>query len=209
VFAPKSAPVVGAAVALFLVGVIALVVTPGLRSPIGIGAVVVIGLVAGFFANFFRDPERAPGVEIVSGADGRIRAVTEEGDRVRISVFMSVWDVHVNRFPLDARVAETDIAGDGYAPAYEARAEHNVRRVYRLETTLGPVELVQITGILARRLIPFVDAGDSRRKADRLGMIILGSRFDVVLPADRVVPLVRVGDRVRAGVTPIAKVVPG
>jgi phosphatidylserine decarboxylase len=207
VFAPKSAPVVGAAVALFVVGLIALVVTPALRTPIGVGAVVVIGLVAGFFANFFRDPERPAGSDIVSGADGRIRAVTEEGDRIRISVFMSVWDIHVNRFPLDARVAETDVAGEGYAPAYEARAEHNVRRVYRLETAIGPVELVQITGILARRLIPFVEAGDSRRKADRLGMIILGSRFDVVLPADRVVPLVRVGERVQAGVTSIAKVV--
>jgi phosphatidylserine decarboxylase len=209
VFAPKTAPVVGAVVALFVVGLAALAVTPGLRTPIGVGAVIVVGLVAAFFANFFRDPERVAGDGIVSGADGRIRAVSQEGERIRISVFMSVWDVHVNRFPLDARVTETDVVGEGYAPAYEASAEHNVRRVYRLETAIGPVELVQITGILARRLVPFVGAGDAHRKADRLGMIILGSRFDVLLPAARVTPVVRVGDRVHAGSTSIAKVVDG
>ena len=158
-----------------------------------------------FFAVFFRDPERLPGPGIVSAADGRVRAVEREGDLLRISVFMNVTNVHVNRFPLDAQVAEVGDAGSGFRAAYRPDAEHNVQRRYRLATALGNVEVVQITGIVARRLVSFVAPGATRRKGDRLGMIVLGSRVDVLLPADRVTALVKVGDRVQAGSTAIAR----
>jgi phosphatidylserine decarboxylase len=158
-----------------------------------------------FFAVFFRDPERTPGTGIVSAADGRIRAVEREGDRWRISVFMNVSNVHVNRFPLDGRVDAVTSGGSGHRPAYRPDAEHNVQRTYRLSTALGPVEVVQMTGILARRLVSFVSAGSLGRKGDRLGMIVLGSRVDVLLPADRVRPTVAVGEAVRAGASTIAR----
>ncbi len=158
-----------------------------------------------FFAVFFRDPQRTPGPGVVSAADGRVRAVEREGDRWRISVFMNVSNVHVNRFPLDGRVESVSAGGSGHRPAYHPDARHNVQRSYRLSTGLGPVDVVQMTGILARRLVSFVSVGSVGHKGDRLGMIVLGSRVDVLLPADRVAPTVTAGQAVRAGTTPIAQ----
>jgi phosphatidylserine decarboxylase len=161
-----------------------------------------------FFAIFFRDPKRVPGAGIVSAADGRVRAVAREGDLWRISVFMNVSNVHVNRFPLDGRVETVSTAGAGHRPAYRGDADHNVRRSYLLSTPLGGVEVVQMTGILARRLVSFVSAGSAGKKGDRLGMIILGSRVDVLLPAARTAPTVEVGQTVHAGTTTIARELP-
>jgi phosphatidylserine decarboxylase len=158
-----------------------------------------------FFAVFFRDPERVPGAGIVSAADGRVRAVEREGDLLRISVFMNVTNVHVNRYPLDGRVEAIATEGSAHRPAYLPDAGHNVRRSFRLSTTLGTVEVVQVTGVLARRLVSFVSVGSVGQKADRFGMIILGSRVDVLLPAARVTPTVEVGQTVRAGTTTIAR----
>lgn len=160
--------------------------------------------IGAFVAWFFRDPERAPGPGIVAPADGRVLAVEREGERWRVSVFMNVTDVHVNRFPLTARVDAIGDGGAGFRPAYRADAAHNVARRYDLSTSIGPVEVVQMTGIAARRLVSFVRPGDARAKGDRLGMIVLGSRVDVVLPGDAT-PLVVPGTRVVAGVTTIAQ----
>jgi phosphatidylserine decarboxylase len=164
--------------------------------------------VAIFLVVFFRDPERWAGEGIVSAADGRVRAVEIDGERLRISVFMNVTNVHVNRLPLDATVAEITGSGAGYVPAYRAASSENVQRRYTLTTSLGTVRVDQITGIVARRLVSFVEPGWTGRKGERFGMIVLGSRVDVELPAARATALVRVGDRVRAGVTPIAREVP-
>jgi phosphatidylserine decarboxylase len=158
----------------------------------------------GLLAVFFRDPTRPVGSGIVSPADGRVQFVQPEGDRVRVAVFMNVTDVHVNRIPIDAEVVAVGNGGHGFAPAYSDRAKGNVQREYRLRTSLGEVTVVQITGILARRLVSFIGAGDRVAKGDRLGMIALGSRVDLLLPLDRVEVRVRPGDRVRAGVTTVA-----
>ncbi|MCI4365191.1 MAG: phosphatidylserine decarboxylase [Thermoplasmata archaeon] len=158
-----------------------------------------------FFAWFFRDPERPVGEGIVSPADGRVRAITVEGDRTRISVFMNVTDVHVNRMPLDGTFSQIGTAGSGYRPAYQPDADHNVARTYDLDTAYGPVRVVQVTGILARRLVSFVGVGDRRRRGDRFGMIVLGSRVDLVLPNRQLAPVVREGDRVQAGRTTVAQ----
>ncbi len=174
-------------------------------SPFVLASFLTAGALAAFFAAFFRDPERVPGGGIVSAADGRVRAVEVDGDRLRISVFMNVTNVHVNRFPLDATVVEVSPGGAGHRPAYRPDAGRNVRRSYRLETAIGEVEVVQITGILARRLVAFVRAGDTGQKGQRLGMIVLGSRVDVVLPAARAEATVRVGAAVLAGTTAIAR----
>lgn len=158
-----------------------------------------------FFLVFFRDPERAVGASIVAAADGRIRAISEEGERIRVSTFMNVTDVHVNRFPLDGEVTAIENAGAGFRPAFVDDAWHNQRRHYHLTTALGPVEVVQMTGFLARRLVSLVETGARRAKGDRLGMILLGSRVDVLLPTARVEVVVDVGQRVIAGVTTIAR----
>ena len=203
-FAPGAGrflgPVAAAAVVVGVLGAL----DGGLRVVLGLLAVVLVAVWV-FFAVFFRDPERPPGEGIVAAADGRVRTVEREGDRLRISVFMNVANVHVNRFPMDAEVRTVVTSGQGFRPAYRDEARHNVRRSYRLSTSLGEVEIVQMTGILARRLVSFVRPGDSRGKGARLGMIVLGSRVDVLLPADRVVPTVASGARVRAGVTTVAR----
>lgn len=204
-FAPGAGRPLGAVAAVLVLAAVLLGV--GL-VPDPVAAAVTLVLAAGvwaFFAVFFRDPERTIGPGIVSAADGRVRSVDREGDRWRISVFMNVTDVHVNRLPLDAAVEAIADAGSGFRPAYRPEADHNVRRAYSLSTPIGPVEVVQITGIVARRLVSFVRAGSAGHKGDRFGMIVLGSRVDVLLPADRVTPVVRAGDRVLAGATTIAR----
>jgi phosphatidylserine decarboxylase len=205
VFAPGAGRPLGAVGALLL----AVAVLWAVRLlPFSLLALVPFLVVAGlvvFLAWFFRDPDRSVGEGIVSAADGRVREVTEEGDLLRVSVFMNVTDVHVNRAPLAGIFAAVETTGHGHRPAYRADAGRNVSRSYDLATPLGPVRIVQITGILARRLVSFVAPGDRRARGERFGMIILGSRVDVLLPHARVEPLVRVGDRVRAGVTPIAR----
>ena len=208
-FAPGAGrflgPAASAAVALLLV--LAGGFLPGASLEVAGLCLVAAGLSI-FFAVFFRDPERPIGSGIVSAADGRIRAVERDGDRWRISVFMSVTDVHVNRWPTDVVVDSIRQEGAGFRAAYRPDAAGNVRRHYTLSTELGPVEVVQITGVVARRLVSFVHPGARGRKGERFGMIVLGSRVDVLLPAGRVEPSVAVGDRVRAGASSIARVRP-
>jgi phosphatidylserine decarboxylase len=158
-----------------------------------------------FLVVFFRDPDRQVGDGIVSAADGRVLLIGTEGERYQIAVFMNVTDVHVNRFPMGATVTSITPAGRGFRPAYDKDAHHNERLHYQLATSIGPVEVVAMTGIVARRLVSFVEPGDVHAKGDRLGMIVMGSRVDVFLPKDRIVPLVVPGQRVYAGTTPIAR----
>ena len=149
----------------------------------------------GFFAWFFRDPDRPIGPGLVSPADGRIREVVREGDRCRISIFMNVTDVHVNRFPVDADVVAVGSAGEGHRPAHGAGSGHTVQRRYTLDSAAG-------------RLVSFVRPGDRRPKGSRLGMIVVGSRVDVSFPAERFAIRVRPGQHVRAGATTLAAEVP-
>jgi phosphatidylserine decarboxylase len=204
VFAPGAGRYLGAAAAVLLV-LAALPVVGAVTLSIlwlaGLSAGLLVWL---FFAVFFRDPERPPGEGIVSAADGRVRAVEREGDVWRVSVFMNVTNVHVNRFPLDAEGTGIDSSGAGFRAAYRPDAAKNVQRRYLLSTAVGPVELTQITGVVARRLVSFVRVGTRAAKGERLGMIVLGSRVDVMLPAARTRPTVTVGERVVAGRTTIA-----
>jgi phosphatidylserine decarboxylase len=205
VLAPPFGRYLGAAAAV-LVGLLALWsvgVLPRDLAVLALLALAALGL--GALAAFFRDPEREPRGEIVSAADGRVRAVDHDANVLRISVFMNVSDVHVNRFPLDGTVERIDTTGSGFRPAYREDSRHNVRRHYHLTTELGPVEVIQMTGLVARRLVSYVAPGERRRKGERLGMIALGSRVDILFPVGRVEPLVSPGDRVRAGETPIAR----
>jgi phosphatidylserine decarboxylase len=199
---PARPYLAGAAAGLLVLWIVSLV-PQGLFLPGLVAAVVLTGLWA-FFAVFFRDPERVPGEGVVSAADGRVTIVAEEEGRWRIAVFMNVTDVHVNRFPLDAEVLSIDDSGEGFRPAYAADATHNVQRRYQLSTRYGPVEVIQMTGIVARRLVSLVRPSEDHRKGDRLGMILLGSRVDVLLPVGSFRPSVKPGDRVLAGRSTIA-----
>jgi len=169
-------------------------------------------------AYFFRDPERATPLReglIISPADGRISAVeavvppTEldlgAATRQRISIFMNVFDVHVNRSPVDGRI--TRIA---YVPGKFINAEldkssaDNERQAFTIELEGGSrIGLVQIAGLLARRIVKFVREGEEVQAGQRIGLIRFGSRVDIYLP-DGQMPFVAVGQRSIAGETVLA-----
>ena len=165
-------------------------------------------------ACFFRNPPReiAGGENsVVAPADGRVIDVAEiegaDGSKwLRIGIFLSVFNVHVNRFPLAGRVVAKDWGGGAFRAAFNPRAEaENVRCALTLETALGlRFQVVQITGLIARRIVCHPQVGDWVRRGDRYGLIRFGSRTDVLLPLTAVAK-VKARDRVRGGSTIIAE----
>ncbi len=169
--------------------------------PLGLAAFLLV-----LFLIFFRDPERAPGGGIVAAADGRVLGVTEEGDRLRIATFMNVTNVHVNRVPFPGYLVRVDDRGGPKKPAFSPDASGNSQKRYLFGTPLGLIEVVQITGMVARRCVAWKGAGSPCRKGERMGIIVFGSRVDVVLPRSRVRPVVRPGQKVRGGTDTLAEV---
>jgi phosphatidylserine decarboxylase len=169
-----------------------------------------------FVACFFRNPPRAiPGDEtaVVAPADGRVIEVGEieqpDGSKaLRIGIFLSVFNVHVNRCPLSGRVVAVERGGQRFLAAFNRSAEtENVRCVMTLETAAGVrFQVVQITGWLARRIVCHPQVGDWVRRGDRYGLIRFGSRTDVVLPLTAAAKVV-VRDRMRGGSTVVAELV--
>jgi len=173
-----------------------------------------LALVLGLFAAlFFRNPTREiPGDErtVVAPADGRVidagEIETEAGAKaLRIGIFLSLFDVHVNRAPIAGRVLAKKRGGDSYLAAFNKAAERrNVRCAMTLETARGVhVDVVQITGLIARRIVCQPAVGEWLARGVRYGMIRFGSRTDVVLPAGSEVR-VAIGDRVSGGSSVIA-----
>lgn len=165
---------------------------------------------------FFRDPERhnaaRPG-EVLSPADGRVVAVdTGREDRylkeeaLRISVFMTVFNVHVNRVPMDGTVVSVRHVPGGFAMAHlDDAGIVNERTEILLEDGRGErVLMVQVAGLVARRIVCRLREGDTVQRGRRFGLIHFGSRLDLYLPLS-VRPVVTVGDRVRAGVSVLAQ----
>jgi phosphatidylserine decarboxylase len=151
---------------------------------------------------FFRDPERTPGTgRILSPADGVVQSIDPWPDgRTRVAIFMSPLDVHVNRAPLAGTVTSMKHMPGGFLPAFNKDSDTNERVVWHLDTALGDIELVQIAGAVARRIVPYVTVGAKVGRAERIGLIRLGSRVDVYLPQG-IAPAVSVGDKTVAGVT--------
>lgn len=153
---------------------------------------------------FMRDPERKIGNGIVSPADGKVTIVDQQGKFKRVAVFMSPLNVHVNRVPISGEVIETDHHSGGFKPAYDKESENNERYTTVLKTDIGDVEVVQIAGIVVRRIIPYLEKGDRVKKGDRLGHVMFGSRVDTYLPK-KIDILVEEGQKVKAGTTTIAE----
>jgi phosphatidylserine decarboxylase len=177
-----------------------------LRQPLA-GAVV-LGL--GFFtAFFFRDPERAVPLEpglLLSPADGRVVRVVPAPDghplgpgTVQVSIFLSVFDVHVNRAPIGGRIAAVEYHAGEFLPAFDDKASlRNEQNTVTIEE--GPTRVIfkQIAGILARRIVFRKRVDDRVAAGERVGLIRFGSRVDLFVPPPFVVRA-RVGDRVRGG----------
>jgi phosphatidylserine decarboxylase len=166
-------------------------------------------------AAFFRDPVRdVPQDEaaVVAASDGKVLSVQRlrdtrfgEGELLRVAVFLSVLDVHVNRAPVAGRVVDHFVEDGGYAAAMRPEAEHNVAAYTVLDTVRGRVVVAQRTGLLARRIVQRAPVGSLLAKGERFGLIRFGSRTDVYLPADAAAPAVAPGDRVAGGTSIIAR----
>ncbi len=163
--------------------------------------------VGGFVAWFFRDPDRRPsGPGVVSPADGRVSVVREEGDQLRVGVYLSATDVHVTRAPFGGDVKGMTHRPGAHKPAFSKASERNERVDIDIATDDGPAEVSLIAGAFARRIHPYVADGDSLSRAQRIGHIDFGSRTDVLLPPayDRADLLIEEDDRVRAGESIVA-----
>ena len=161
-------------------------------------------------AAFFRDPERAIPVVangVLSPADGRVIAVEDADDpfvgrAVRVAIFLSPLDVHVNRAPIAGVVADVVYTPGTFKAAFHPAAAGNERCAVRLQGEHARVSAVQIAGVLARRIVCRVGAGDKLAAGERYGMIRFGSRTDCYMPRGTEVT-VRLGEAVRGGQTVI------
>jgi phosphatidylserine decarboxylase len=170
---------------------------------------VALGAVTVCFLGFFRDPERtvpsAAGA-VLAPADGRVMRVAEVDDpwvgrAVRVSIFLSPLDVHVNRSPVAGLVEGVQHAAGRFMAAYRDEAsELNERCTVALQGETARVGVRQIAGVLARRIVCRVRQGDKLEAGERYGLIRFGSRTDLLVPA-RTELRVRVGDRVKGGET--------
>ncbi len=175
-----------------------------------------LGLLAlAFFGYFFRDPERpipAAPEAVVSPADGKVVFIDEvreerylNGPARRVAIFMNVFDVHVNRAPVAGAVTEAEHRDGCFKAAWRADAcTLNEQQALVLEAKGARVLVVQIAGLLARRIVSYVQPGQYLDKGERLGLICFGSRVDLYLPLEAEI-MVKVGERVKAGSSIVAR----
>jgi phosphatidylserine decarboxylase len=164
-------------------------------------------ILAIFCLYFFRDPDREvpPGPVAVSPADGKVVVVKPENGGQRISIFLNVFDVHVNRTPIPGRVVDVRYQEGQFLVASKEAASHsNEQNVIVVEGPLGRIKFKQIAGLIARRIICYKKPGDTVAAGERVGLIKFGSRVDVELGPEWEVT-VRVGQRVSAGSSVIAR----
>lgn len=188
-------------------------ILPLLAAPfaliIGVGASAISLAVGVFVLLFFRDPERTPPLSgVVSPADGKVSVLREEGERVRLGVFMNVWNVHVIRAPFTGVVADVEHSPGAHRPAFSKDSDRNEKVHVRLATSEltnedDTPEVTLIAGAFARRIFPYVDVEDRLERGERLGHIAFGSRVDILFPPDVALDdiAVSVGERVTAGET--------
>lgn len=211
-FAPEGIPFVAASVILlavwaavaWLAGGGWMWLVPAVWMPMAIS-----------IAWFFRDPQRSGerGEHLViAPADGKVVAIADveepsfiRGPARRVSVFMNVFDVHVNRYPVDGTVEHRDYRPGKFLNAtLDKASSENEQMTLSIRTHHGPVLVRQIAGLVARRIVTDARVGDAVLQGERLGLIRFGSRVDTLLPAEARIR-VAVGDRALAGVTVIAE----
>ncbi|WP_123537920.1 protein sorting system archaetidylserine decarboxylase [Halosimplex salinum] len=178
--------------------VVAAVVFPFSRVASGACVVAGVGVV-----YFHRDPARVvPPQGVVSPADGKVTVIREEEDGLRLGIYMSGWDVHVNRAPMDGVVESVEHVPGSNTLAFTKESEHNERLRFSFEDYTAE----QIAGAFARRTYSYVEPGDEVARGQRIGHISFGSRFDLVFPPEYGPDdlTVDVGHRLFAGETVVA-----
>ena len=171
--------------------------------------------IAGASLLFFRDPERPlePEPDVVyAAADGIVTDVEDAhepwiagGEALRISTFLSIHNVHVNRSPVEGSITKMEEVAGGFLPAFLGGAKGNYQNRIAIDGPEGRAVVAQIAGAVARRISRWIQIGDSVTAGQRIGLIHFGSRTDVLLPKGSADPLVSPGDLVRAGKTPLAR----
>jgi len=166
---------------------------------------------AAFVFYFFRDPERVipatPGA-VVSPADGRVVVVRDEALNgqagKRISIFLAIWNVHVNRAPAAGTITNMEYRPGKFLAAMLERASlENEQNIFTLNTESGPMMFKQIAGLIARRVVSWKKPGEIVTRGERIGLVRFGSRVDVWLPREAQV-MVRVGENVKGGSSTLA-----
>ena len=168
-------------------------------------------ILLGWIVYFFRDPEREPASPapewILAPADGKVTDIERveepyffKGQALRVSMFLSLFDVHVQRSPYQGTVQFLRYQSGGFAPAFLKDTHGNEYNMIGMLTPHGPMAIKQITGILARRIVCWVDLGDTLEMGERLGLIKFGSRVDLLLPPETEI-LVHVGQQTYGGQT--------
>jgi phosphatidylserine decarboxylase len=172
----------------------------------------VLVLLALFVFSFFRNPQRQipaePGA-VVSPADGRVVVVTEEKHAgrsgQRLSIFLAIWNVHVNRAPAAGTIAKLEYRPGKFLAAIRERASlENEQNVFTLSTEAGEIVFKQIAGWIARRVVSWKKASEQVARGERIGLVRFGSRVDVWLPREAEI-LVKVGENVKGGASVIAR----
>ena len=174
------------------------------------GAVLVfLGL---FVFSFFRDPDRAipqePGL-IVAPADGRVVVVKEESDQgrpgKRISIFLAIWNVHVNRAPAAGKITRLEYKPGKFLAAWDENASlQNEQNIFTQATEHGEIVYKQIAGWVARRVVSWKKEGDEVARGERIGLVRFGSRMDIWLPGEAEIA-VKVGENVKGGSSVLAR----
>ena len=175
-----------------------------LLGSVCLGITLLVGL-------FFRDPHRnVPGEEglVLAPADGKVLEVAKQSDgTTRVSIFLALWDVHINRSPIGGTIREVRYRPGKFRMAFDRRASvENERNMLTVANGSLTVRFSQIAGILARRIVCWKKPGDEVESGERIGLIRFGSRVDVFVPDNVTLELSR-GDRVRGGSTVIGRVV--
>jgi phosphatidylserine decarboxylase len=179
---------------------VAWIISPWFAAP--------LWLLAAFCLYFFRDPDRAipAGPVAVSPADGKVVAVKSEGPSLtRVSIFLNVFNVHVNRTPIAGTIAQVQYReGKFHVASREVCSDQNEQNVVTVQGEGTTVVFKQIAGLIARRIVFHKKPGDHVDTGERVGLIKFGSRVDVLLPPGTVVN-VQIGQVVQGGVTVLAK----
>lgn len=191
---------------ILLIGTISAGRLFGLWELLAAGGIVTILIV--FTLYFFRDPERETPSDkgiIVSPADGRIISVKEmsspfsNGRVTKVAIYLSLWNVHINRIPVSGKVTMVNYKPGRFYPAFEPKAsERNEHTIVGIKGKAGLFYIKQIAGIVARRIVCRLRAGDEVSLGERFGMIKFGSRVELYLPLSIEIR-VSEGDKVKAG----------
>lgn len=192
----------------FVIGLLLLILGRGWTFAVG-AALVCVGL---FVFSFFRDPERSiPGEAglIVSPADGRVVVVKDEVNRgrtgKRVSIFLAIWNVHVNRAPAAGTITGLEYKPGKFLAAWNEDASlQNEQNVFTQTTEHGEIVYKQIAGWVARRVVSWKRVGENVARGERIGLVRFGSRVDLWLPGEAEI-VVKVGENVKGGSSVLAR----